>query len=66
MKILTREDIDMSAKDDPELVRRRKAARREMYNTMKQEWTDLSKQRNERKNRKTEQTQSNDCGSVNQ
>ena len=55
MKILTREDIDMSVQDDPELVRKRKAARREMHDTMKQAWTDLSKQRTERKNRETEQ-----------
>jgi len=66
MKILKREDIDMSVQDDPELVHRRKAARREMHNAMKQVWTDLPKQRAERKNRETEQTQSYDCGSANE
>jgi hypothetical protein len=65
MKILTREDIDMSVQDDPELVRRRKEARRELHDAMKKTWTDLSKQPTERKNRETEQSQSYDCGSVN-
>ena len=61
MKTLTREDIDMSVQDDPELVRRRKEARREMHDAMKKAWTDSSKQRAEHKNREIEQSQSKDC-----
>ena len=61
MKILTREDIDMSVQDDPELVRRRKEARREMHDSMKKAWADSSKQRAEHKIGEIEQSQSKDC-----
>ena len=45
MKFLTREDINMSAQEDPELLRRRKEARRKIHDEMKKNWANSKNQR---------------------
>ena len=44
MKFLTREDIDMSVPEDPELVNRRLEARRKIHDEMKKNWADSKNQ----------------------
>jgi hypothetical protein len=44
MKLLTRDDIDMSVPVDPELLRRRKEIRRKTQDEMKRTWADPENQ----------------------
>jgi hypothetical protein len=45
MKFVTREDIDLSVPDDPELIRRRKEVRRRIHAEMNKAWADPVNQR---------------------